>query len=250
MGVARLLAKGWVVFCLFAGGYVLDEVAATAGGSAFAVMLRVLLIVLLFGAMGLLFAGGYAAAVSSGEGRLIERFRPHHVIPGFNAIVFMVFALASFLVQTLYLPEHAAGGILDTLQNALEFAVPGQARLKVLLLSCGLDGGRMFASAFAWLLAFIFLGSSLSRIRLAAGIVRLERKQRPEPLTPTGLAALLGFCAVVGIQLLYVGSLYTLVPCGVARGITGDLLVGLAPLLLAYLIVAALTNLLALGPEA
>lgn len=250
MGVARLLAKGWIVFCLFAGGYALRDAAATAGVSLLAVLPRVLLIIVLFGAMGLLFAGGYAAAVSSGEGSLAQRFRPHHVIPGFSAIVFMVFALVSFLVQAFYLPDHVAGGILGTLQSAIAFAVPGQGRLGVVLLACGLDGGRTFAAAFGWLLAFIFLGSSLSRIRLAAGIVRLERKERPEPLTPTGLAALLGFSAVVGIQLLYIGSLYRLLPCDVMRGITGDLLVGLAPLLLAYLIVAALTNLLALGPEA
>ena len=53
MGVARLLAKGWVAFCLFAGGFALtDPSVAIAPGPA-------LVILLLFGAMGLLFIGGF-----------------------------------------------------------------------------------------------------------------------------------------------------------------------------------------------
>jgi hypothetical protein len=249
MGVARLLAKGWVVFCLFAGGYALHG-ALGADTPFLRVLPGTLISVVLFGAMGLLFIGGYAAASSGGGISLIGRLKPRHVLPSFNELVFVGFALAIFIVQTLYLPDHVQGGLLGALQAAIAFAVPGQDQLRTALGACGIDGGRMFAAAFAWLLTFVFLGSGLSRIRLAAGIVRLERKQHPEALGPTGLALVLGLAAVVGIQLLYIGSLYPLLPCTAVQGITGDMLIGIAPLMLAYLIFAALTNLLALGPEA
>jgi hypothetical protein len=39
-------------------------------------------------------------------------------------------------------------------------------------------------------------------------------------------------------------------PCHILGGIWGDTVIGLGPLALTYLIVAALTNLLALGTEA
>ncbi|MDE3115018.1 MAG: hypothetical protein KGL26_05390 [Pseudomonadota bacterium] len=249
MGVARLLAKGWVVFCLFAGAYALAG-DLTAGAALGEVVPAVVLAVLLFGAMGLLFIGGYALATAGGNGPFLARIKPHHILPGFNEIIFVVFALASLAVQEFYLPGHLSGGLLGVLQAAVEFAVPGHDSLEVALGICGLDGGRMFAGAFAWLLAFIYLGSALSHVRLAAGLVRLERKVRSEALGPTGLAAVLGFAAVIGVQFLYVGSLFSLLPCSVLRGIPGDLLIGIAPLMLAYLIVAALINLLALGPEA
>lgn len=248
MGVARLLAKGWVAFCLFAGGYALSGSAALPGAAP--AVPRVLLIVFLFGAMGLLFIAGYGASASHGGAPFFQRLKPHHILPGFNELVFIFFAIVSFLVQAIYLAHNVQGGVLGALQAAIAFAVPGQAKLLFALGSCGLDGGRMFASSLAWLLAFIFLGSSLSRIRLMAGIVRLERKIRPEPLGPTGVALVQGLVAVAGIQLLYVGTLYRLLPCSVMQGIVGDALVGLAPLMLSYLIIAALTNLLALGPEA
>ena len=246
MGVARLLAKGWVVFCLFAGAYALER---AHGGAVWQALPQTALIVALFAAMGLLFIGGYASSSLAGNVPLAQRFRPHHVLPGFNEVVFMAFALLGLAAQMAYLPDHVHGGILGALQSALDFAVPGQHELGIALANCGLDGGRMFASAFAWLLAFIYLGSALSHIRLAAGIVRLERKVRPEALTPTGLALMLGVVAVVGIQLLFVGSLFPLLPCSVLQGISGEILGGIAPLMLSYLIAAALTNLVALGPE-
>ena len=248
MGVARLLAKGWVLFCLFAGGYALERAAAMPGTTALQALPQVLLIVCLFGAMGLLFIAGFGASAS--HGALLDRLRPHHILPGFNEMAFIGFAVASFLVQTVYLSHNVQGGVLGTLVHAVDFAVPGQSRLFFALGSCGLDGGRMFASSFAWLLAFIFLGSSLSRIRLIAGIVRLERKARPDAMGAGFVALLLGLLAVGGIQLLYVGVLYPMLPCTVVQSVVGDVLVGLAPLMLSYLIVAALANLLALGPEA
>lgn len=244
MGIARLLAKGWVMFCLFAGAYAL--VGAAAQGMS---VLQVLLSVFLFGAMGLLFIAGYGIS-GGGSIPLRERLKPRHILPGFDESVFIVFVIASFAVQTAYVPDHVSGGILRALQAAIEFAVPGQRGLEEALGHCGLDGGRMFASAFAWLLALIYIGSALSRIRLTAGIIRLERKQRPENLGSAGLALVLGFAAVIGIQLLYIGSLFSFLPCAEVGGIPGQMLIGMAPLMLAYLVVAALANLVALGPEA
>ena len=69
---------------------------------------------------------------------------------------------------------------------------------------------------------------------------------RAEPLDP-GL--LLGLVAVVGVQFLFVGSAYPWFPCSAFADIAGALLIGLAPLMLAYLVVAALATLLASSPE-
>jgi hypothetical protein len=248
MGAARLLAKAWVVFCLFAGADALARAFAAQALTVAAPMIAVS--VFLFCAMGLLFVGGYGASSAPGGPPLIQRLKPDHILPGFNEIVFIVFAILSFTVETVYVPAHTSGGLLNTLQAAIRFAVPGQNALEAALGRCNLDGARVFASAFSWMLAFIFLGSALSRIRLAAGIVRLERKRRPEALGPTTLAFLLGLLAVIGIQFIYVGTAFVFVPCAIMRGITGDVLIGLAPLMLAYLIDAALTNLMALGTDA
>jgi hypothetical protein len=49
--------------------------------------------------------------------------------------------------------------------------------------------------------------------------------------------------------MLFVGSGFALLSCGAYADIPGDLLIGLAPLLLAYLILAALTALLASSRE-
>ena len=43
----------------------------------------------------------------------------------------------------------------------------------------------LFAAAFTWLLAIIYLGSAVSRLKLTAGLMRLERAKRPEILGPT-----------------------------------------------------------------
>ncbi|HET7336193.1 MAG TPA: hypothetical protein VFI93_13840, partial [Rhizomicrobium sp.] len=74
-------------------------------------------------------------------------------------------------------------------------------------------------------------------------------KTRPEILGDNGLAFATGFAAIAGIQLLFVGSLYQHVPCGALTGVLGAVLIGIGPLALCYLIIAAVTNLLALGPE-
>src|SRR5437762_1861716 len=99
------------------------------------------------------------------------------------------------------------------LAAAVRFAVPGQRAMEDNLARCHLDGSRTFASAFSWLLALIFLASAVSRLRMTAALVRLERKQRPEPLGPSGAALAAGIAAVFGIQFLFVGSLFRLLPC-------------------------------------
>lgn len=243
MGIARLLAKGWVVFCIFAGAHALAR-AVLHGHAAIPEALPANIIpVFLFGAMGLLFVAGYG--VSSGH--LLSRFKPMHLLPGFNELVFIAFALLSFTVQTL--PHRMPSGALNALDVAIRFVVPGQRALQDNLARCGLDGGRAYAAAVAWLLAIIFLASAISQIRMSAALVRLERKRRIEPLGATGIAFVLGLAAVIGIQFLYIGSAFAILPCSVIGGILGTVLMGVAPLMLAYLIAAALTNLLAAGPE-
>jgi hypothetical protein len=249
MGVARLLAKGWIAFCFFAGAHAV-ALALGAGAMLVSALQTVGVAVALFGAMGLLFVGGYAASASHSGMGAIAKIRPRHVLPGFDEIVFVVFAAAIFTVQVALAPPHTTGGVIGALDAAVHFAIPGQQVLQGQLEGCGADGGRIVSSALAWLLAFVFLGSALSRIRLAAALVRLERKGRPEMLGATALVFALGLAAVVGIQLLVMGTGYLFIPCDALKGLPGSVLIGLGPLMLAYLIKAALTDLLALGPEA
>jgi hypothetical protein len=247
MGAARLLAKAWLVFCVFAGAYEAEQLLSA--GVAYQQFLGpVSVCVLLFGAMGLLFIAGYG--VSGTGGSLRARLKFDHWMPGFNGLVFIAFAIAIFIVQTSYLPAHVSGGILSALESSVHFAVPGQRALEYRLDACTLDGGRVTASALSWLLACIFLGSALSRVRLAASIVRLERNARRGTLGPANLTLLLGIFAVIGIQFLLLGSIFPLMPCDMLVDIPGELLIGLGPLMLAYLIFAAVTDLLSLGPEA
>jgi hypothetical protein len=248
MGMARLLAKGWVTFCLFAGAHALH--AALARGVALADAASLIgICALLFAAMGLLFAGGYAAGSDHGHPPFLQRMKPHHLFPGFNEIVFVFFVAMSFAVQVFFAPQFMQGDAVNALKAAVAFAVPGQHALQDTLQTCGLDGGRIFASAFTWFLAFIYVGSAMSHLKLTAGLIRLERDRRPEALGPTLLALLLGVASVVGFQFLYVGSAYRFVPCGAYTETAGAVLIGLAPLMLAYLIMAALANLRATGPE-
>ena len=89
----------------------------------------------------------------------------------------------------------------------------------------------------------------IAQEEVQAGIIRLERSQKPEILGPTLRAFLLGVAAVVGIQFLFVGSAFPWLNCSAFADIAGALLIGLAPLMLSYLIVAALASLLASSPE-
>jgi hypothetical protein len=248
MGIARLLAKGWIVFCLFAGAHAIRLALLTGvplQTSAFAIGICAVL----FMAMGLLFVGGFGASAGHSRSPWLKRLRPHHLIPGFNETVFIVFVILSFLNQALVAPAVIDRGAAGALENALYFLLPGQRALVHALEGCTLDGGRAFSAAFTWLLAIVYLASAVSRLKLQAGLIRLEAGERVQPLGPTLRAFLFGIVAVVGIQFLFVGSAYPWLACSAFADITGAVLIGLAPLMLAYLIVAALASLMAAAPE-
>ncbi|HEX3754162.1 MAG TPA: hypothetical protein VHV26_03715 [Rhizomicrobium sp.] len=248
MGIARLLAKGWIIFCLFAGAHAMR--IALARGLAFGSSLFAIgICVLLFAAMGLLFVGGFGAAGGLPRGTGLDRFKPHHLIPSFNESVFLIFVFLSFLDQALVAPQAMERGSAGALENAIFFVVPGQRALVTALDGCSMDGGRVFAASFVWLLAVIFLASACSRLKLTAGIIRLEAASRPQAVGPTLRACLLGVIAVIGIQFLFVGSAYPWLACSAFTDISGAVLIGLAPLMLAYLIVAALASLMASSQE-
>jgi hypothetical protein len=244
MGVARLVAKGWIVFCLFAAAHAIHMHLATPAYAP-----AIIVSMLLFAAMGLLFATGYGVSARDGTKPLIERLKPHHLMPDFNSIVFLIFVVLSWLNQILFAPLHPIGSGVSAIVNAIQFAVPGQDALLVALAPCAPDGGRVFSSAFAWILAIIFVASAISRIRLSAGLLRLERSTRSEVLGAPVHAAVLGIAAIAGIQMLFIGSAYPWFGCQILAGLPGTVIIGLVPLLLAYLIVAALTAAVALSPE-
>lgn len=248
MGIARLLAKGWIVFCLFAGAHAIRLALLTGiplQTSAFAIGICATLFI----AMGLLFVGGFGASAGHSRTPWLTRIRPRHLIPGFNETVFIVFVTLSFLNQALVAPVVIDRGAAGALENALYFLLPGQRALVHALEGCTLDGGRAFSAAFTWLLAIVYLANAVSRLKLQAGLIRLEAGERVQPLGPTLRAFLFGVVAVIGIQFLFVGSAYPWLACSAFADITGAVLIGLAPLMLAYLIVAALASLMAAAPE-
>jgi hypothetical protein len=248
MGVARLLAKGWLVFCLFAGAHAVN-LALARGEAPLDAAQDIGVCVLLFAAMGLLFIAGFGLSPGGGRQAFLRRLKPHHLVPGFNEVVFVIFVALSFANQIVVAPLYMGGGLASAVQSALFFVVPGQRALDDALQTCSLDGGRVFSSAFTWLLAIIFLASAVSRLGLAAGLIRIERMLRPSSLGPTVTAAVFGTIAIVGIQLLFVGSAYPWLACSAFTNISGAVLIGLAPLVLAYLIFAALATLRASNPE-
>ena len=248
MGVARLLAKGWLVFCLFAGAHAVN-LALARGEGVFDTAWDIGVCILLFSAMGLLFIAGFGLSPGGGREALFRRLRPRHLRPGFNQIVFLIFVVLSFLNQIVVAPHYMGTPAAGAVQATLSFFVPGQRALQNALEDCSLDGGRIFASGTTWLLAIIFLASTLSRVRLASGIIRIERQTRPSSLGPTLTAAIFGVVAIVGIQLLFVGSAYPWLACSAFTDITGSVLIGLAPLMLAFVILAALATLRASGPD-
>jgi hypothetical protein len=247
MGAARLLAKGWIAFGLYTGVLALGGANGTspvgAGGT-------IVVCLLLFGAMGILFIAGYGLSAGHVHPPSPAEIKLRNLLPGFSELVFIAFALTLLLVQLFFAPAVHDGPATDALESAIRFAVFGERALEKALLQCRVDGGRLFVPALSWTFALIFLGSALSRLRLGATIVRFERKRRPEALGAQPLAFALGLVAVAGIQLLYMGTAYVLLPCRALGGLFGAAMIGIGPLMLAYLIVAALTNLLALGPEA
>jgi len=248
MGIARLLAKGWIIFCLFAGAHAL-RLSLLQGQDLTSSLPGIGICALLFIAMGLLFVGGFGvSAAHVAHTPWLKHFKPHHLIPGFNEGVFFLFVVISFLNQAFVAPGNIERAAVSALQNAIYFVVPGQRALVSALDACTMDGGRVFSAAFAWLLAVIYLASATSRLKLQAGLIRLEAGERPQLLGPTLRAFLFGIVAVVGIQFLFVGSAYPWLHCSAFANVTGALLIGLAPLMLAYLIVAALASLMASAP--
>jgi hypothetical protein len=251
MGVARLLAKGWVVFCLFAAAHALDF-ALRRGEPPMQASSAIVICMLLFGAMGLLFIGGFGASSAGGPPLLRARLRLRVLVPSFDGGVFLAFVVTSFVVQTYFITAIGGSAVAQALQKAMYFIVPGLPALVQRLSTCSDATPYVYsltlASAVAWLLAIVFVASSVSRIGLTAGLLRLERALHPQPFSPTVLAALYGIAAVVGFQLLYVGSAYPWLGCSAFTGITGAALIGLAPLMLAYLVFAALATLRASGP--
>lgn len=247
MGIARLLAKGWIIFCLFAGAHAMR--LAMISGMGPDTLGPILICALLFLAMGLLFVVGFGASAGVHHAPWRQRLQPRHLAPGFNEAVFLIFVVLSFLDQAFVAPGVVNRGGAEALSNAIYFVVPGQRALVSALTGCTLDGGRIFAAAFTWLLAIIFLASAVSRLRLQAGLIRLEAGERPQLLGPTLRAFLFGVMAIVGIQFLFVGSAFPWLACSAFADITGALLIGLAPLMLSYLIVAALASLMASSPD-
>jgi hypothetical protein len=249
MGVSRLLAKAWVVTCLFAGAHALRTVILSSA-DPWPVVLQVLAATLLFSAMGLMFVGGYGVSRDAFHVRAVAIFKPGtrpRAMPMFNDIVFLAFAAVSFLVQVWYAPRHLSGPVTEAIENALYFAIPGNAMVITRLDECAIDGGRVFASSAAWLLGVVFAASAISRLKQTADAMRVDRMLHPQSLTPMGLAAALGIVAVVGIQCLFVGSPIALMPCSAFIGLSGQLLIGFAPLFFSYVVYAALAALLASG---
>ncbi len=236
------------MFCLFAGAHAIRLALLTGiplQTSAFAIGICAALFI----SMGLLFVGGFGASAGHSRTPWLTRLRPRHLIPGFNETVFIVFVTLSFLNQALVAPVVIDRGAAGALENALYFLLPGQRALVHALEGCTLDGGRAFSAAFTWLLAIVYLANAVSRLKLQAGLIRLEAGERVQPLGPTLRAFLFGIVAVIGIQFLFVGSAYPWLACSAFADITGAVLIGLAPLMLAYLIVAALASLMAAAPE-
>jgi hypothetical protein len=248
MGVARLLAKGWVVFCLFAAAHAF-ALALGRGEAPLDSLQSITVCVFLFGAMGMLFIAGFGMSAGLGRLTLAQRLTPHHFLPRFNEIVFLVFVAFSFINQVWLAPLVMGTPFAAAVNAAVYFAVPGQHAVSDALGACTLDNGRVFASATAWLLAIVFVASAVSRIAITAGLLRLERALRPSAFNPTLLAGLYGAVAIICFQLLFVGSAYPWFACATFTDITGAVLIGLAPLMLGYLVFAALASLRASGPE-
>jgi hypothetical protein len=248
MELTRLLAKAWTLSCLYAGAVALNS--AFAGSSDVpAALIAIAGTVLLFLAMGLVFAAG--GLFLSGRASMLKRKwwrkHPFRLECGFDEGVFVVFAVLSFADQAFFAPRHLSGAVTTALEQAIYFAVPGQRAFVGLARPCLFDGGRIFASAFSWSLALIYLGSTLSRLKLRVARIRLRRAAAPAAAGGRVDTVFLSVATIAGIQLLYVGSGYTFMPCSMLAGVAGALVVGLAPLMLAYAAVACLSLLCAAG---
>lgn len=238
-GLARLFAKGWIIFCLYAG--TLAAGTYWFGGASLAgVITAIILPVVLFGALGLVFAGGFLYLAGHGDPAVWRR--PFSTPIGFNEAVFVAFAAISLTNQLFVAPHFLSGPLTDALERALYYAVPGQRALVYQMRLCMTDGGRIFAAGTSWCLAIIYLGSALSRLKLTVAILRLA----PDwGVSGRGAAVLLGLIALAGIYALYMGAFYSHLTCRFVAGISGAILIGLAPLMLAYCVATSLAAALA-----
>ena len=104
MGMARLLAKGWIIFCLFAAAHAL-RLNLMQGQPLASALPGIGICALLFIAMGLLFVGGFGASAGHvAKEPWLGRFQLHHLIPGFDEAVFIAFVILSFLNQAFFAP--------------------------------------------------------------------------------------------------------------------------------------------------
>src|SRR5690242_17429759 len=96
MGAARLLAKGWIAFCLYTGALALG---GAAGGTPAGAPSTVIVCLLLFGAMGILFISGYGLSAGHVHPPSLTQLKLQKLLPGFSELVFIAFALILLLVQ-------------------------------------------------------------------------------------------------------------------------------------------------------
>src|SRR5437763_140028 len=150
MGAARLLAKGWIAFCLYTGALARAGASGTPPAGAEG---TIVVCLLLFGAMGILFIAGYGLSAGHVHPPSPAAIKLQNLLPGFSELVFIAFALILLLVQLLYAPAYHEGPAVDGLEGAIRFAVFGQRTLENELLLCRVDVGRLFISAVAWTLA-------------------------------------------------------------------------------------------------
>src|ERR1700761_5353411 len=120
MGIARLLAKGWIVFCFFAGAHALN-IALARGVPLAPSLADIGICVLLFMAMGLLFAGGFGVSAGLPGTPFRARLGLGHFVPGFNEIIFLLFVVLSFIDQVWFAPLHLAGPPVSALEQAMYF---------------------------------------------------------------------------------------------------------------------------------
>ena len=120
MGVARLLAKGWVLVCLFAGAHALRFALGRRQRSFTAVPPADRLrrcCSLPWGCCSSAAMALRAAICASPVSRLPISLP--HALPGFNEIVFLFFVCLSFLNQIVVAPAHLSGTVVDGFESAI-----------------------------------------------------------------------------------------------------------------------------------
>lgn len=249
--MASLVAKVWVMFCLYAGALAL-HMALPGSPDPLGDGLAITGASFVFLCLGLLFAGAAVLLLSPSGPISLKNIRTLRFAwrdVDFNEILFAAFLILSFCNQAFFAPDHMMGPLTIAVEQAAWFAVPGQRAFSLLVHSCTMDGGRIFTSAFAWVLALIWFGTALTRLGISARLIRAARRQTPDATAGLVSGVLLAVAAAAGIQFLYAGSGFAYLPCSLTAGIAGGLLAGFAPLMLAYILIAALSGVIAGGEE-